>query len=88
MRRRMSNLTKDKLKIVITLTIIILGLAWLLSGLIHYLFAADTKLTEQEQINKAYTEQQIRQEIRYWQMWEYTENMTEEEYAKAFYGGE
>ena len=84
MHRRMSNLTKDKLVIVAILILII----WIISGAIYYIFAEQTKLTEQEQINKAYTEQQIRQEIRYWQMWEYTENMTEEEYAKAFYGGE
>lgn len=83
MHRRMSNLTKDKLVIVGILLIII----WIISGAIYYIFAADTKLTEQEQINKAYTEQQVYQEIRYWQMWEYTENMTEEEWKNTFLRG-
>jgi hypothetical protein len=51
------------------------------------LFATDqfVELSEQEQINKYYTEQSIKNEIDYIAMWEYTENMSEQEYYDTFF---
>lgn len=45
-------------------------------------------LTEQEQINKYYAEETVKNEMRYFAMWEYTENMTPEEYIETFFSKE
>lgn len=86
MHRRMSNLTKDKLKIIGALIIII----WIVSGAIYYIFAQPTEqqLTDIELMNKYYVEQNIQTEMRFLAMWEYTENMTPEEYIETFFKGE
>lgn len=60
---------------------------YVLSGAVWYvrsLFAAEG-LTEIEQINKYYAEQTVKSEIEYAAMWEYVENMTEEEYCNTFF---
>lgn len=82
---KISNKNKDKMLIVG----ILFCLFWLLSGLIFWvttLFAEPT-LTDKEALNKAYNEQQIYSEIRYLQMWEFTEKMTDEEWEKTFLRG-
>lgn len=82
---KISNKNKDKMLILG----IIFCLFWLLSGLIFWvatLFAQPT-LTDKEALNKAYNEQQIYTEIRYLQMWEYTEKMSDEEWEKTFLRG-
>lgn len=68
---KMSNLTKDKLKILAILILLI----WIVSGIFYYLFAD----------NREYNEEQIKTEIRYLTMWEYTENMSDEEYQETFF---
>lgn len=86
MHRRMSNLTKDKLKIIGILLVIV----WVMFGAIYYIFAQPTEqqLTDIELMNKYYVEQNIQTEMRYLAMWEYTENMTPEEYIETFFKGE
>ena len=86
MHRRMSNLTKDKLKIIGILLVIV----WVMFGAIYYIFAQPTEqqLTDIELMNKYYAEQNIQTEMRYLAMWEYTENMTPEEYIKTFFSKE
>lgn len=86
MHRRMSNLTKDKLKIIGILLVI----AWVMFGAIYYIFAQTTEqqLTDIELMNKYYAEQNIQTEMRFLAMWEYTENMTPEEYIKTFFSKE
>lgn len=86
MHRRMSNLTKDKLKIIGILLVIV----WVMFGAIYYIFAQPTEqqLTDIELMNKYYVEQNIQTEMRYLAMWEYTENMTPEEYIKTFFSKE
>lgn len=86
MHRRMSNLTKDKLKIIGILLVI----AWVMFGAIYYIFAQPTEqqLTDIELMNKYYAEQNIQTEMRFLAMWEYTENMTPEEYIKTFFSKE
>lgn len=83
MHRRMSNLTKDKLKIIGILLVIV----WVMFGAIYYIFAQPTEqqLTDIELMNKYYAEQNIQTEMRYLAMWEYTENMTPEEYIETFF---
>lgn len=86
MHRRMSNLTKDKLKIIGILLVIV----WVMFGAIYYIFAQPTEqqLTDIELMNKYYAEQNIQTEMRFLAMWEYTENMTPEEYIKTFFSKE
>ena len=60
---------------------------WVLSGAVWYvrsLFAQE-QLTEIEQINKYYAEQTIKSEIEYAALWEYVENMSEQEYYDTFF---
>lgn len=85
---KMTNLTKDKLKII-GFILFVIAVIWFLSGLIFWVTTlfAQPNLTTKEELNKAYTEQQIYQEIRYLQMWEYTEKMTDEEWEKTFLRG-
>lgn len=82
---KISNKNKDKMLIIG----IIFCLFWLLSGLIFWVTTlfAEPNLTDKEELNKAYNEQQIYQEIRYLQMWEYTEKMSDEEWEKTFLRG-
>lgn len=82
---KITNKTKDKMLIMG----ILFCLFWLLSGLIFWVVTlfAEPILTDKEELNKAYNEQQIYQEIRYLQMWEYTEGMTDEEWKNTFLKG-
>lgn len=82
----MSNLTKDKLKIIGILLVIV----WVMFGAIYYIFAQPTEqqLTDIELMNKYYAEQNIQTEMKFLAMWEYTENMTPEEYIETFFKGE
>lgn len=60
---------------------------WLLSGVVWYvksLFAQE--LTEKiETMNRYYAEETIKSEMRFNAMWEYVENMSEEEYCNTFF---
>lgn len=82
---KMSNRTKDIIFFlfwifVIAFTIFALGFA------VGKSFAEPIKsLTETEQINKFYTEETIKNEMYFLAMWEYTENMSEQEYYDTFY---
>lgn len=83
---KISNKNKDRILIIGILFCVF----WLLSGLIFWVTTlfAEPVLTDKEQINKAYVEQDIKQEIRYLQMWEYTEKLTDEEWHRIFIEGE
>ena len=78
---KLSNKTKD----VILIIGILFVMFWVMIGAICWVasvvFAEET---EQAQINRYYTEESIKIEMRYLAMWQYTENMTEEEYNKTF----
>lgn len=80
---KISNKTKDKMLLVG----IMFMLVWLLSGLVFWVTTLLAEPINTEELNKAENEQQIYQEIRYLQMWEYTENMTEEEWKNTFLRG-
>lgn len=82
----MSNRTKDKIYV----TLFLVGIA----VLIILVFAAIVKsfavdepniLSEQEYINKFYTEERIKNEMGYLAAWQTIESMTEEEYEETFY---
>ncbi len=79
--KRISNKTKDILAIIGFLFVvfcIMLGLfCWVCS-----LFAEEISINE---INKSYAEQTIVYEMQYQKMWEYTENMSEQEYKETFF---
>lgn len=68
---------------------ICVAVVWLLSGAVWYvrsLFAVQAaELSDIEQINKYYTEQTVKSEIEYAALWEYVENMSEEEYRNTFF---
>lgn len=89
--KRISNKTKDKLAVIG-----FLGFIFGLMFLIVYLFVAvvnlfatteiryEEHLTEQQQINKYYTEERIKAEMYYLSAWETIESMSEEEYCETF----
>lgn len=83
MRRRISNKTKDFMFIIGSLFVlfcVLLGVTvWVVS-----LFAETNEISA---INKAYAEETIVMELQYQKLWQYTENMSEEEYAKTFLRG-
>ena len=80
---KISNKAKD----YIVLIVIFFAIVWLLSGLIFWVTTLFAEPISTEELNKAENEQIIYQEIRYLQMWEYTENMTEEEWKNTFLRG-
>lgn len=85
--KKMSNKTKD----IIILCNILLIILWIVCTLLYYgarlVFAEEIKLSDRAIQNKYYTEQTIINEMKFAEMWNYTENMTEEEYSNTFLGG-
>jgi len=85
MKRKMSNMTKDKIFVLFVIFVILLFLTLIIIG-VKKLFAESPNIElTQSQINKYYTEQTIKNEIEYIAMWEYTENMSEQEYYDTFF---
>lgn len=85
MKRKMSNMTKDKIFVLFAIFVILLFLTLIVIG-VKKLFAESPNIElTQSQINKYYTEQTIKNEIEYIAMWEYTENMSEQEYYDTFF---
>ena len=79
---KISNKTKDLAFIIGFL----FALFWVLLGATVWvvsLFAEEVK-NDNSAINKMYAEETIVLEMQYQKMWEYTENMTEKEYADTF----
>ena len=84
---KLSNKAKDYIVVVA----ICVAVIWILSGAVIWvrsLFAEETKLSDIELQNKYYAEERIKTEMRYFAMWEYTENMSTEEYIETFFKGE
>ena len=84
---KLTNKTKDYIVVIA----ICVAVIWLLSGAVMWvrsLFAEETKLSDIELQNKYYAEERIKTEMRYFAMWEYTENMSTEEYIETFFKGE
>ncbi|MBO7716241.1 MAG: hypothetical protein J6S85_21935 [Methanobrevibacter sp.] len=85
---KLSNKTKDYI-VVIAICVLVI---WVLSGAVWYvksLFAEENVyLSDAEKMNKYYAEERIKTEMRYFAMWEYTENMSTEEYIETFFKGE
>ncbi|MBQ1393177.1 MAG: hypothetical protein IIY81_06540 [Lachnospiraceae bacterium] len=83
---KLTNKTKDYI-VVIAICVVVI---WLLSGAVMWvrsLFAEETKLSDIELQNKYYVEQNIQTEMRFLAMWDYTENMSTEEYIETFLRG-
>ena len=85
MKRKMSNMTKDKIFILFVIFIILLFLTLIIIG-VKKIFAEshDIELT-QSQINKYYAEETIKNEMSFLSMWDYVEKMSEQEYYDTFY---
>lgn len=86
---KMSNRTKDITFFCLVIFVIVFVI-FALGFAVGKSFAQEiivTELTEQEQINKFYTEEAVKSEMYFLAMWEYTENMSEQEYADTFLGG-
>lgn len=84
---KLTNKTKDYIVVIA----ICVAVIWLLSGAVIWvrsLFAEEIKLSDIELQNKYYAEERIKTEMRYFAMWEYTENMSTEEYIETFFKGE
>jgi len=82
---KISNKTKDFMFIIGFLFV----LFWVLIGATVWvvsLFAEEAK-NDNSAINKMYAEETIVLEMQYAKMWEYTEGMTEKEYADTFFRG-
>lgn len=82
---KISNKTKDFMFIIGFLFV----LFWVLIGATVWvvsLFAEEVK-NDNSAINKMYAEETIVLEMQYAKMWEYTEGMTEREYADTFLRG-
>lgn len=83
---KLTNKTKDYIVVIA----ICVAVIWILSGAVMWvksLFAEETKLSDIELQNKYYAEERIKTEMRYFAMWEYTENMSTEEYIETFLRG-
>lgn len=81
----LSNKTKD----IALLIGILFVLFWVLLGATVWvvsLFAEEVK-NDNSAINKMYAEETIVLEMQYQKMWEYTESMTDKEYADTFLRG-
>lgn len=82
---KISNKEETKAKKQLIKILIVLAILWLLSSVVVYvksLFADE--ITKPNEINKYYAEESIKTEMRFLAMWNYTENMTTEEYNKTF----
>lgn len=82
---KMSNKTKDYI-VVIAICVLVI---WVLTGAVWYvksLFAEE--LTEIESMNKYYTEETIRSEMKFIAMKEYMDNISVEEYIETFFSKE
>lgn len=80
---KISNKTKDFMFIIgflfVLFWVLLSATVWVIS-----LFAEEMPINE---INKKYAEETIVLEMQYQKMWEYTENMTDKEYADTFFRG-
>lgn len=82
---KITNKTKD----MIVVAGILLVVFWLLLGATYWvisLFAEE--ITTPNQMNKFYTEETIKTEMRFLAMWNYTEKMPDQEWEKTFLKGE
>ena len=84
---KISNKEKDYISIFV-IAIIIGAIIWLLTGAIFYVASLFAEYTTNQDINKYYTEEQVKLEMKYLEMWNYTENMSEQEYSETFFKGE
>lgn len=79
----------NKMKDYIVVTVICVLVIWVLTGAIWYvksLFAAEqTYLTDAEKMNKYYAEECIKNEMRFFAMKEYMDNISIEEYIETFF---
>lgn len=91
--KKMRNITKDKIFIIAFLCFIFF-VASCLSLLFVFAIKSITKLnaeeikielTEQQQINKFYTEERIKAEMYYLSACDCIENMSDEEYNETFF---
>lgn len=85
---KISSNEETKAKKQLIKILIVLAILWLLSSVVVYvksLFAEE--ITKPNEINKYYTEETIKTEMQFMKMWEYTENMSEKEYADTFLRG-
>lgn len=82
---KISNKAKDYIVLVVIFVLVV----WILTGAVWYvksLFAEEiTKLNDIEKMNRFYAEECIKNEMRFLAMWEYTENMSTEEYVATFF---
>lgn len=84
---KMSNRAKDITFFCLVIFVIVFAI-FALGFAVGKSFAQEiivTELTEQEQINKFYTEETVKSEMYFLAMWEYTENMSEQEYYDTFF---
>ena len=82
---KISNKTKDYLVLILIFVVVI----WVLSSAIYWvksLFAED--LTEVGIMNKCYTENTVKNEMRFLAMKEYMDNISVEEYVETFFSKE
>lgn len=87
MIKKISNKTKDILFFLLVIFVIIFTIFsfgfWVGKSSAQEIIV--TELTEQEQINKFYTEEAVKSEMYFLAMWDYTEKMSEQEYAETFF---
>lgn len=85
----MTNRTKDIMfffLVIFVIAFVIFACGfWVGKSFAEPVIAEEKPLTEIEQINKFYAEETIKNEMYFLAMWEYTENMSEEEYAETFF---
>lgn len=82
---KLSNKTKDYIVLILICVVVI----WVLSSAFYWvksLFAED--LTDVEIMNRCYTENTIKNEMRFLAMKEYMDNISIEEYVETFFSKE
>ena len=81
---KISNKMKDYIVLVVIFVLII----WILTGAVWYvksLFAEETRLSDVEKMNKFYAEESIKNEMQYFAMKNYMDNISIEEYIDTFF---
>ena len=76
------------MKDYIVLVVIFVLIIWILTGAVWYvksLFAEETRLSDVEKMNKFYAEESIKNEMQYFAMKNYMDNISIEEYIDTFF---
>ena len=87
MRKRISNKTKDIIKLLVFFGLVLFTFVYLVISIINLVATKveAVELSEQQQINKFYTEETLKNEMYLLSCWTTIDNMSDEEYCETFF---